>query len=49
MKADLSSNFIILDITIEEERITLINIYGPNEDNPKFYENIFDHIKLFQN
>ena len=49
MKADHSSNFIILDITIEGERITLINIYGPNEDNPKFYENIFDHIELFQN
>ena len=49
MKADHSSNFIILYITIEGERITLINIYGPNEDNPKFYENIFDHIELFQN
>ena len=41
MKADHSSNFIILDITIEGERITLVNIYGPNED-------IFDHIELFQ-
>ena len=49
IKADHSSNFIILDITIEGERITLINIYGPNEDSPKFYENIFDHIELFQN
>ena len=48
MKADHSSNFIILDITIEGERITLVNIYGPNEDNPKFYEHIFDHIELFQ-
>ena len=37
MKADYSSNFIILDITIDGERITLVNIHGPNEDNPKFY------------
>ena len=48
-KLDVSGNFIILDITIEGERITLINLYGPNEDNPVFYENIFKYIQDFGN
>ena len=48
-KLDDSGNYIILDITIEGEKITLINLYGPNEDNPIFYENIFKCIQDFDN
>ena len=46
---DGTGNYIILDITIEGERMTLINLYGPNEDNPVFYDNIFKCIREFDN
>ena len=42
-------NYIIVDITIEGERMTLANIYGPNTDNDIFYQTIFDSIEEFQN
>ena len=42
---DNLGNYIILDITINNDiRLTLTNIYGPNQDNPKFYKNIFSLI-----
>lgn len=48
-KKDNSGNYIILDITIEGERMTIVNIYGPNDDNPIFYKDIFKHIDGFNN
>ena len=36
---------IIIDITIEGKRLTLINIYGPNRDNPDFYYETLTYIK----
>lgn len=37
-KRDKEGNLIALDLTIEDNRVTLINIYGPNIDSPEFYE-----------
>ena len=34
---DERGNFIILDINIQDYRMTLVAIYGPNEDNPDFF------------
>ena len=34
---DGNGNFLIVDITTLKRNITLINIYGPNRDNPDFY------------
>ena len=31
---DERGNFIILDINIQDYRMTLVAMYGPNEDNP---------------
>ena len=31
---DEGGNFIILDITIFKQILTLVNLYGPNEDDP---------------
>ena len=30
-------NYIVADLTVENNRITLINIYGPNNDSPEFF------------
>ncbi len=36
-KHDPNGNFILLDITIENNKFTLICLYGPNSDEPKFF------------
>ena len=35
---DENGRFVIIDVTINETRLTLANIYGPNEDDEVFYE-----------
>ena len=37
---DTNGNFIILEIILQKQKITLANIYGPNEDKPQFYNNV---------
>lgn len=48
-KRDSGGNLLALDLSIEDNRVTLINIYGPNSDNPQFYENIRDIFLEFDN
>ena len=35
---DPDGNFIIMELTILTKKITLVSIYGPNEDKPNFYK-----------
>ena len=49
VKTDKNGNFIILDMEIQGREITLASIYGPNEDNPNFYENLLRNIADFEN
>ena len=37
---DECGNFIILDIIIQDSRMTLVAIYGPNEVNPEFFKKV---------
>ena len=46
---DTNGNFVILDITIQDYRLTLVAIYGPNEDNPDFFQLLQSKICLYQN
>ena len=46
---DEGGNFIILDITIFKQRLTLVNLYGPNEDDPMFFQNLANHIDIINN
>lgn len=41
---DNNGNKLTLDITIEGIRLSLINIYGPNRDDPHFYSEIYADI-----
>ena len=34
IKTDNNGNFIMLDMVIDDKEITLVNIYGPDNDNP---------------
>ena len=37
---DPKGNYIIIDITVDNHRFTLINLYGPNDDSSMFFNNI---------
>ena len=41
---DVNGRFVILDLTLQEVRMSLVVLYGPNEDDPTFFETIFDHL-----
>ena len=49
VKTDKNGNFIILELNIEGKQITLVNLYGPNDDKPDFYENIKQKVAEFGN
>ena len=39
---------IICDIETEGKCITLATLYAPNEDEPSFFQDFFDHLSDFQ-
>ena len=45
MQSDKLVSFILLDITLNKKKITLINIYESNNDNPSFFLNILKTIE----
>ena len=45
---DPKGNFIILEITVQKQRIILANIYGPNGDKPQFYKKLKQKIDEFE-
>lgn len=47
--ADIKGNFILLDVTIENFRLTLGSVYGPNSDDPNFYHQLNTKIKELHN
>ena len=42
---DNQGRYIITEIPMAEEKITLCNIYGPNEDSPSFFQNVIKSIE----
>lgn len=46
---DKNGNFVILDITVQGKKLTIANVYGPNQDNPNFYINLFNKITETEN
>ena len=45
---DPQGRFIICDIKTNENCLTLANIHAPNEDNPAFFLDFFDHLTDFK-
>lgn len=41
-------NSLMLDINIENKQYLLVNIYGPNEDDPQIYKDIGKKLKQYQ-
>ena len=47
--ADNRGRFIIVDIEINNLRLLISTIYGPNRDDPDFFLDFIDHIESFDN
>lgn len=47
--SDNQGNFILLDLTIHNQRFSLVNIYGPNPDTPGFFLEVFKKIEEIGN
>ena len=46
---DTDGNLLILEIQIEQFTLCLINIYGPNRDNPQFFEELEEKMLINEN
>ena len=42
---DIDGNLLIVDLQISQTKIKVINIYGPNADNPAFYASVLNKIQ----
>ena len=49
ISTDPDGNFVIVELKIMNEIITLASIYGPNDDRPRFYKNFREKISTFGN
>ena len=48
-KDNINENFLLLDVVVKGKRITLGAVYGPNENNVGFYDNLKREIELLGN
>lgn len=39
--SDKAGRYLVVQGTLLTESINLVNVYGPNDDNPSFFENVF--------
>ena len=49
LQTDQNGNYIILDITIQWKRLTLVSLYGLNDDKPHFFNNIREKCIAYYN
>ncbi len=47
--SDKNGRFLILDVTLNDIRYTLVGVYGPNSDSPDFWGNVNEKIEQFDN
>ena len=40
-KSDPNGNYLLVDLTVDNNRFTLVSLYGPNNDCPMFFESLF--------
>ena len=49
VESDSQGNFIIISFTTNDKELLLVSIYGPNKDDPAFYEELSNRIKNYGN
>ena len=45
----LNGKFIIIDAKMQSNRVTLVVVYGPNRDDPTFYQSLQSKIEMIGN
>jgi hypothetical protein len=48
VRIDSKGGWILLNMKVDEKEIWLINLYGPNQDDPHFFENIYPNLLNLQ-
>ena len=46
---DTEGNYLIIDLTVDGNRFTLVNLYGPNQDRPDSFDNLILKVNTFDN
>lgn len=46
---DTNGRFIILDVSLYDQRITLVSLYGHNSDQPDFFSDVKHNVLTFSN
>ena len=46
---DPEGNYLIADLSVDSNRFTLVNLYGPNLDCPKFFDDLVLKVNTFDN
>lgn len=49
IRIDPQGRFLILDVNINNIKFVLVNVYGPNEDDPQFYTKVFGMVDAREN
>ena len=49
VQRDENGNFMIILLFAMNKELLLVNIYGPNKDNPAFYQSLSETIKRYKN
>ena len=42
--SDQAGRYILLDVTVDEQKLLIVNVYAPNHDSPQFFYEIIDKI-----
>jgi hypothetical protein len=48
VRNDSQGRWILLNMKVDEKEIWLIHLYGPNQDDPHFFENIYTNLLNLQ-
>ena len=47
--SNINGNFLIIDVSINNNWYNLVNIYGPNTESPEFYVNLYKELEKSDN
>ena len=48
IERDMEGRYLIIKMQVEEFSVNLANVYGPNNDNPKFFDKVFEKIQQLE-
>ena len=46
---DLAGRLLIIDVSLNENRVAICNLYAPNDDKPEFFTSVLENLDSFSN